>query len=230
MTNSILFFTCFPEETLIKSVTMSERSEYTQRRPFEEMYGKLPDWAIVEAIERGIIRIEPLVPNWRETMGTVTIDFSLGSEIQVLRANRVTHFDVRQGIKEGDFEPIYVEDGESYILSPGDFVIAKTKQRLTLPDDVIGYMEGRSSLARLGVGVFVNAARFDPGWDNYPVLEMKGAAPVPVKLYVGDAICAFSFERIMERADRSYVTRGRYTNTEQFHSLIAEDKERYTIS
>lgn len=208
---------------------MSEREYGVERRSFEEMYGKLPDWAIVEAIERGIIQIEPLAPNWRETMGTVTIDFALGSEIQILRTNKVTHFDVRQGVKDGDFEQFHIEDGEPFILGPGDFVIAQTRQKLTLPDNIIGYMEGRSSLARVGVGIFVNAARFDPGWDNYPVLEMKGVAPVPVILYVGDAICGFSFERIMESADRAYAKRGRYTTTETFHSLIAEDQERYSI-
>lgn len=208
---------------------MAERQEYTPRRPFEEMYGTLPDWAIVEGIQKGIIQIDPLPDNWREAMGTVTIDFRLGSEIQVLRTNRVTHFDVRRGVQVGDFEQIHLEEGEPFILGSGDLVVAKTREKLVLPRNMIGHMEGRSSLARIGVVVFLNAARFDPGWNNQPVLEMKGEAPVPVVLYGGEPICAFSFERLMADVERPYGERGRYTNPQTFHSLIAEDQERYSI-
>ncbi len=208
---------------------MSERSriEHKNRRPFEEMYGDLPDWAIAEAIDRGIIKIDPLRDNWREALGSDSIDFRLGTKIQLLQPHKVTHFDVRQGIHEGDFALKELELGEPFTLCSGQFVIAQTLERLTLSEDMVGIMEGRSSLARLGIKVFVNAARFAPGWDNYPVLEMIGGAGVPVTLYCGEAICAFSFRRMMADVERPYGSRGRYTDPKVFHSLIAEDKERY---
>ena len=90
-------------------------------------------------------------------------------------------------------------------MTENEFVIATTLERLTLPDDIIGQLHGKSSLARLGVVVHSTAARFDPGWDGCPVLEfgtfLKGKKII---IYEGSPICAFSFEKLGARVERSY--------------------------
>jgi dCTP deaminase len=200
---------------------MSERSEHSPRRSYEEMYGTLPDWAIVQAIERGSIGIDPLPQNWRQKMGTVSIDFMLGSKVQILRADKGP-LDTRRKLEIGDYDEVHLDMGEPFELAPGALIIAKTMHRLTLSYDIVGYMEGISGLARFGVAPFVGAARFDPGYDNYPVCEIKGEGHVPVILYCGDRICAFRFERLMAEAERTYDMRGTYTDRDTIHSRIGE--------
>ena len=84
-------------------------------------------------------------------------------------------------------------------------MIATTYERLTLPHNIVGYLHGKSSLARLGVVVHSTAARFDPGWDGHPVLEfgtfLKGKKLV---IYEGSPICAFSFEKLAAPVKRPY--------------------------
>jgi len=67
---------------------------------------------------------------------------------------------------------------------------------LTLPDDIIGRLEGKSSFARLGIVIHQTSARFDPGWDGTAALELRNNSDNDVVIYCGDKICAFSFERL----------------------------------
>ena len=91
------------------------------------------------------------------------------------------------------------------LLTENDFVIATTKEKLTIPDDIVGHLHGKSSLARLGIVVHSTAARFDPGWDGCPVLEfgtfLRGKKIV---IYEGSPICAFSFEKLTSKTEKSY--------------------------
>ena len=105
---------------------------------------------------------------------------------------------------------INLSDGDPFILEPGAFAIASTCEVLKLPDNIIGRLEGKSSLARLGILVHSTAARFDPGWDGAPVLELGNLGPKPAILYCGMAICAFTFEKLAFPVRRSYIETGRY--------------------
>ncbi|MBI2599491.1 dCTP deaminase [Candidatus Daviesbacteria bacterium] len=100
---------------------------------------------------------------------------------------------------------VELKPGQPFILTEHDFVIATTKEKLTLPNDIVGHLHGKSSLARLGVVVHSTAARFDPGWDGHPVLEfgtfLKGKRLI---IYEGSPICAFSFEKLAAPVERSY--------------------------
>ncbi|KKQ78435.1 MAG: Deoxycytidine triphosphate deaminase [Candidatus Daviesbacteria bacterium GW2011_GWA1_38_7] len=166
----------------------------------EEILGTLPDWLIKEHIKKGIIKIDPLQDKWEEFVDEVTVDFHLGNKLRVFTDEGLNTIDTRYASKEdmeGMMRLVELKPGQPFILTENDFVIATTKERLTIPDDIIGHLHGKSSLARLGIVVHSTAARFDPGWDGHPVLEfgtfLKGKKIV---IYEGNPICAFSFEKM----------------------------------
>lgn len=158
--------------------------------------GVLPDWVIAESIEKGIIQIKPLTANWRQKIDQVSIDFHLGSNIKLFRGGTYRFIDTRRGLPEDAMEEINLKEGDPFILEPGAFAIATTKELLKLPNDILGRLEGKSSLARLGILIHSTAARFDPGWNGAPVLELGNLGPKPAILYCGMAICAFTFEKL----------------------------------
>lgn len=177
----------------------------------DSITGTLPDWAIKEAIKQGLIKIDPLPENWEELVDEVTIDLHLGSTIKVFNRGGLDTIDTRYTSKEeieGMMQTVHLKPGQPFILTENEFVIAATKERLTLPSNVIGQLNGKSSLARIGVVVHSTAARFDPGWDGAPVLEfgtfLRGKKIV---IYEGAPICAFSFEKMSAGVDRAYMQR-----------------------
>lgn len=199
----------------------------------ENMIGTLPDWVIKQYIKKGIIKIDPLVKEWEDNVDEVTIDFHLGNKLRVFTDEGLNTIDTRYASKE-DMESmmrlVELKPGQPFILTEHDFVIATTKERLTLPGDIVGHLHGKSSLARLGVVVHSTAARFDPGWDGHPVLEfgtfLKGKKLV---IYEGSPICAFSFEKLPAGVERSYKTNpnNRYGGSDmpQVSNLMGKKKK-----
>jgi dCTP deaminase len=72
-----------------------------------------------------------------------------------------------------------------YRLEPGAFVLAQTLERVRIPGDLVGLVEGRSSFARVGVTVHVTAPKIDPGFDANITLEMANFGRLPVDLRAG---------------------------------------------
>lgn len=92
-------------------------------------------------------------------------------------------------------------------MRPGEFCLATTVENLKLSDDLLGRLEGRSSLGRIGIIVHSTAARFDPGWDGTPVLELGNIGVLPVALYPGMKICSFTFEELTSPSENPYIKR-----------------------
>lgn len=170
--------------------------------------GTLPDWALKEYIREKIIKINPLADDWESKVDEVTIDLHLGNKLRVFTRDGLntidTKFTTREEIEEM-MQLVELKEGQPFVLTENEFVIATTRERITLPDDIVGHLHGKSSLARLGIVVHSTAARFDPGWDGCPVLEfgtfLKGKKIV---IYEGSPICAFSFEKLCASVSRSY--------------------------
>ncbi len=174
----------------------------------KDIIGTLPDWSIKQHIEEGVIKVDPMPENWESMVDEVTMDFHLGKHLKVFKKQGWETIDTMHTSKEemeSMMEYIELKPGQPFILTDDKFVIATTRERLTLPDNIIGHLHGKSSLARIGVVVHSTAARFDPGWDGCPVLEfgtfLKGKQII---IYEGSAICAFSFEKLQEPVARSY--------------------------
>jgi dCTP deaminase len=156
----------------------------------------LSDREIVKALEEGRIRIDP-APDLSSQLGSVSVDFTLGHTFMVFEHSRHSFIDPRQPQSIGDaMRTIEVDEDEPFIMQPGDFALASTVEVLELPDDLLGRLEGRSSIARLGITVHSTAAVFEPGWVGTATMELSNLGRMAVALYPGMRICAFSFETV----------------------------------
>ncbi len=163
---------------------------------------------ILKEIERGRIKIEPFDPN---ALGPASIDLRLDNQFRVFKKYHDT-FDVRE---DSDYNEIteFVEVKERFLLLPGESVLGITVEKLTLPPDICGWLEGRSRFARLGLTVHVTAGFMQPGISNRQVLEINNVSPIPLYLYPGTYICQFIFQR----CEGSAVYNGRFVRQETLH-------------
>jgi dCTP deaminase len=96
------------------------------------------------------------------------------------------------------------EDGEAFILHPGEFVLASTYEVITLPDDIAGRLEGKSSLGRLGLLTHSTAGFIDPGFSGHITLELSNVANLPVKLFPGMKIGQLCLIKLSSPAEHPY--------------------------
>lgn len=164
----------------------------------------LSDRDILKALEEGRIRIDP-APDLEKQLGSVSVDFRLGKTFMVFEHSRFSYIDPRHPQSIGDaMRTIEVADDEPFIMQPGDFALASTMETLELPDDLLGRLEGRSSIARLGITVHSTAAVFEPGWIGTATMELSNLGRMAVALYPGMRICAFSFETVSSPVNTPY--------------------------
>ena len=163
----------------------------------------LSDVDIRRYLEQGKIKVTPELPG--EQFGSCSVDFRLGNEFSVFEHSRHGMIDLRERAAIQDLmRTIEVGDGEPFILQPREFALAITKETLELDDDVLGRLEGRSSLGRIGIIVHGTAGLFDPGWIGRATLELSNLGRMPVALYPGMRICSFTFEQLSSRVAVPY--------------------------
>lgn len=156
----------------------------------------LSDRDIRIALDEGRIKIDP-APDLDKQLGSISVDFRLGNTFMVFEHSRYSFIDPRHPNSIGDaMRTIHVEDDEAFIMQPGDFALASTMESLELPNNLLGRLEGRSSIARLGITVHSTAAVFEPGWIGTATMELSNLGRMPVALYPGMRICAFSFQQL----------------------------------
>lgn len=172
-------------------------------------FGQLSDLDIRRCLEEGIIKIEPLDLKRLDKIITNSckIDFHLGNVITSFKKTQLTEIELGKPVPDELQEDVYVRDGQFYVLHPGDYVLAQTKERLILPNYITARMEGKSSVGRLGLTV-QQAAIFDAGWNGIPTMELTNLGIIAVKLRPGVSICAFSFQLLTTPAKKVYS--GRY--------------------
>jgi dCTP deaminase len=155
----------------------------------------LSDVDIRRYLALGKIRITPELPP--EQFGSCSVDFRLGPEFSVFEHSRHPYIDVREkGAIQDIMRTVHVKDGEPFVLQPREFALAITEETLELDDEVLGRLEGRSSLGRIGIIVHGTAGLFDPGWRGKATLELSNLGIMPVALYTGMRICSFTFEQL----------------------------------
>lgn len=158
------------------------------------------------------IRITPL-PD-ADMISGVSVDIRLGNKFRVFQAHAAPFIDLSGPRAEVDAalnsvmsdEIVLAEDGV-FILHPAELALGVTLESVTLPDDIVGWLDGRSSLARLGLMVHVTAHRIDPGWSGNIVLEFYNSGKLPLALRPHMKIGALNFELMTGPADRPYNKR-----------------------
>ena len=148
--------------------------------------------AILREIEARRIVIDPFNP---AQVKAGSIDLHLGNTFRIFSSLRKIvvvndDSDYRDVTSKLDLGP-----GENLLLMPGETVLGMTKEKITLPPDVCGWLEGRSRFARLGLLVHISASFMQPGISNQQVLEMSNFGPAPLEIHPGIPVCQFIFQR-----------------------------------
>ncbi len=162
----------------------------------------LSDRTIRDAIETGRIVIEPFDD---ACVQPSSVDLHLDKYFRVFRNHTLGVIDVKKNLEELT-ELIEADDDNPFILHPGEFVLGSTSERVAIPADLVGRLEGKSSLGRLGLLIHTTAGFVDAGWDGMLTLEFHNVASLPITLYPGMKIGQISFMQMTSEADNPYGT------------------------
>jgi dCTP deaminase len=160
----------------------------------------LSDRTIAARIADGRIRIDPYDDSLLQPS---SVDVRVDRYFRVFHNARYPYIDVKQA-QEGLTEELEIGDDEPFILHPGEFVLGSTLERVTLPDDLVARLEGKSSLGRLGLLIHSTAGFIDPGWDGHVTLELSNVANLPITIYYAMKIGQISFMQMTEPASAPY--------------------------
>ena len=164
----------------------------------------LSDRSIRDEIEAGRIKIDP----YDEAMvQPSSVDVRVDASFRVFNNTRYPYIDVRKPM-EGLTELVEVEGDEPFILHPGEFVLGQTLEVVTLPDDLVARLEGKSSLGRLGLLIHSTAGFVDSGFHGNLTLELSNVANLPIVLTPGMAIGQISFLTMTTPVERPYGSPG----------------------
>ncbi|WP_136717917.1 dCTP deaminase [Halorientalis salina] len=164
----------------------------------------LSDADILERLEKGDLVIDPLSDPEIQVQ-PASVDLRLGREfLEFQHANiPCIHPNSEQEVDEY-VDETYVEEGDEFILHPGDFVLGTTVETVEIPPDLIAHVEGRSSLGRLAIVVHATAGLCDPGYKGQITLELSNLGTAPVALTPGMRISQLTFTELKTPADRPY--------------------------
>ena len=138
-----------------------------------------------------------------ENVQPSSIDLHLGDEFLTFDNHTRGFIDTKEDVKSL-MKKIVVKKNEPLLLHPQEFILGTTIEWLEIPDDLVGRLEGKSSLGRLGLIIHSTAGYFDPGFAGQATLEIYNLANLPITLYPGMKICQFSFVQMTGPAQYPY--------------------------
>ena len=163
----------------------------------------LSDRTIRREIEDGRITIDPFDASMVQPS---SIDVRVDRRFRVFHNARYPYIDVRQPMEDLT-ELVEVGPDERFILHPGEFVLGQTLEKVTLPDDLVARLEGKSSLGRLGLLIHSTAGFVDAGFSGNLTLELSNVANLPITIYHGMPIGQLSFMRMDGPVEHPYGSR-----------------------
>ena len=158
---------------------------------------------ILKEIKKGNIKIKPFNPN---NIGPASIDLTLSDKFRVFEGNKKIVLSDKTDYKK-------LTKGKKLkelVLEPGEFAIGITKEQIKLPDNMCGWLGGRTRFARLGLIVHITAAFVQPGINNKQVLEIKNTSSNTLVLKPGGKFC----QLIIERTEGKARYKGRFRKQE----------------
>jgi dCTP deaminase len=161
----------------------------------------LSDRSIRQEIDDGRIVIDPFE---ERLIQPSSVDVRVDRRFRVFRNSRHPYIDVRKPMEDLT-EPVEVTgEDDPFILHPGEFVLGQTLERVSLPDDLVARLEGKSSLGRLGLLIHSTAGFVDPGFSGNITLELSNVANLPITIYRGMPIGQISFMRMDQPVEHPY--------------------------
>ncbi len=157
---------------------------------------------ILKFLEEGKIKIEPFD---EDALGPASYDLALSNkwwffknDIKEIDASKTSWIEVMEEVIKEEIE-----------LKPGEMCLGITKEKITLSNNIVGRLEGRSRYARLGIAVHITSALIQPGVSNHQVLEIKNNSPYKIKLKEGMRISQVIFALAKTPTDKPYKLVGK---------------------
>jgi dCTP deaminase len=181
---------------VLKTEAQGHSSQPTRYRPPV----LLSDRDLRAEIESGRVGVDPYDPAMIQPS---SVDLRLDRYFRVFQNHRHGFIDPAQA-QEDLTELIEPAGEEPFILHPGEFVLGSTYETVSLPDDLAGRLEGKSSLGRLGLLTHSTAGFIDPGFTGHVTLELSNVATLPIKLWPGMKIGQLCLLRMTSPAEHPY--------------------------
>jgi dCTP deaminase len=160
----------------------------------------LSDRDIRAEVSSGRVGVEPFDPSMIQPS---SIDVRIDRYFRVFENHRYPHID--PAVEQPDLTRlVQPADQDPFVLHPGEFVLASTYEVITLPDDVAGRLEGKSSLGRLGLLTHSTAGFIDPGFSGHVTLELSNVATLPIMIWPGMKIGQLCLFRLSSPAEHPY--------------------------
>jgi dCTP deaminase len=175
----------------------------------------LSDKTLKKLLDEKKLIVDPLAEN---AVQPASIDCTLGSHYLVVDENHMDIITLSSEIKYRSIE------SDSITLPPHSFILATTQEYLEIPDDLTGFVEGRSSIGRMGLFI-QNAGWVDPGFKGRITLELYNANSLPIRLEAGRRICQLVFCKMDGPADLPYSGKYQGQNT-TVGSRVFQDPEK----
>lgn len=164
----------------------------------------LSDRDLKKAIKEKRLRFEPRLRP--DQIGPASIDLRLSGEFKMFDISKHSLLDIKKGLPKSFMTDCRLKKGERFILHPSSFVLASTLEYIAVPDDVSVKVEGKSTLARMGI--LVHTAGFvDPGFEGTITLEISNQSNLAVALYPGMYICQIAAQQLSSPAETPYNKR-----------------------
>lgn len=164
----------------------------------------LSDQDILKRLETGDLEISPL-RDIDQQVQPASVDLRLGETFLEFHRTNIPCIHPNSEREVSDYvTETTIDEGDDFVLHPGDFVLATTVESVTIPPDIVGHVEGRSSLGRLAIVVHSTAGLADPGYKGQITLELSNLGVAPVALTPGMRIAQMTFTQMTSPADRPY--------------------------
>jgi dCTP deaminase len=187
----------------------------------------LSDKDIKTALNQKRIRINPKI-DLKTQLGSCSLDLRLSNVFRIFNHAQVPFIDPsdKKVLSELTHE-IKIKPGKAFIIQPQEFVLASTIEEISLADDIMARLEGRSSIGRLGIVVHSTAAVCDPGFRGQVVLELGNLGKMAVALKPGIRICSLTFDELSSKAQVPYYKKAKAKYVGQKGPVMSKVSEEY---
>lgn len=160
----------------------------------------LSDRDIKKALKSGQIVINPIFPN---AIQPASVDLHLGGDFLVFKTEQNVCIDPKEPI-DHMMEEVKIDKHRQFIIHPGEFALGMAYEVTGVSDSMVGRLEGKSSLGRIGLIIHATAGYLDPGNKLKMTLELHNISPLPIKLYYKMPIAQISFTPLSSTAEHPY--------------------------
>ncbi|MHA1758772.1 MAG: dCTP deaminase [Promethearchaeota archaeon] len=191
----------------------------------ERLEWPLDDW------EKKLI-IAPIL-DLESQLGQNSIDLRIGTEFSLpkpIKISTINPLNEAHNIKKYE-QKIHLNYNDKYIIHPSHFVLGITLEYIKIPDDLIAFIEGRSSWGRLGLEIHATANFVEPGFLGTLTLELKNTGLIPLELKPGLRIAQLILMKTSKKSKRKYSSTSKkyFGSTSPSFSKIFDDKDNKTI-